>query len=94
MANLTWGVTTSAGSVSQDSPTISDANMDRFVNYCWENYTQLDGNGDPLPRTTANEVSAVRDWMRQQWRAVKDEVVTWERKRAAVQARNAVGDLE
>jgi len=94
MAKLTWQIETSAGTVTEDGPVISDANMARFVDYLWVQFPQLDGNNDPLPRNAANEAQAFRDWADKQWRETKRDVLRKEKEAAAALARDAVGDLE
>ena len=94
MANLTWSITNAAGTVTHDSPTISDANMDRFVAWVLYAYPQLDGNGDPLPVTNAVKAAAFRDFADAQWQGVKANVLRWEQSEAAQQAREAVNDIE
>jgi len=94
MAKLTWTLDVTAGIVTQDSPTISDANMDRFIDWCLYAYPQLDENGDPLPVTNAVKAAAFRDFARSQWQGVKANVLRWEQQEAAQAAREAVNDIE
>ena len=94
-ANFTWEVTTAAGTVSQDSPTISDANMDRFLDYVWVVYPQYEADGVTLkPKTNGNLAASVRDWMSFQWQDTKRTVIQWEKSRDAQVAIDAVTDIE
>jgi hypothetical protein len=93
-AEISWSVETSAGTVTQTSPTLSDPQMDRFINWVLYAYPQVDGNGDPLPVTNAVKAAAVRDWMTAQWHGTKTNVLRWEKQEAAQAARDGVADLE
>ena len=94
MANLEWGISTSQGSASEAGPAVPDAQMDRFLNYVWHNFPPADQDGNPLPRTAANEVKAWRLWAGQHWNQIKQQVIEWERTQAAKAAKNAVGEIE
>ena len=79
MARLTWTIETTAGTVAQDGPTISDANMDRFLDWLNVLFPQLDVNGNPLPRTPARDAQSFRDWVTvQEWPDTRDTVLRWE----------------
>ena len=97
-ANFTWEVSTAAGTVSQDSPTISDAQMDRFLDWAWANFPQYDVTDPDNPvlktRTNATTADAVREWMGTQWEATKRSVVSYERRQAADTAQSGVAELE
>lgn len=94
MAKLTWTITTSAGSVSQDGPVISEANMTRFRDWLWAWYPQYEADGETLKtRNAANEAQAFRDWADAQWEAAKNKVLHWERQAAEQTARDAVTDI-
>lgn len=93
MAKLTWTIDHNAATLSEDSPTVSDVQMDRFIDWLWYAYPQLDENGDVLPRTLANEAQAFRDWANIQWLGTKANVIRWERSEAAQAASDAVQDL-
>lgn len=94
MAKINITVSNSVGSVSFDSPTLTDANMARLIEYAWARFPQLDVDGNPLPRTPANEAAAIRDWARNKYRGFVTEVMEWEKIEAAKAAKDAVGDLE
>ena len=95
MATLTWEITTTAGTVSESGPDISDANMDRFFEWLTaEAYVQTDENGDPLPVDNAVRAAAFREWAQGQWEGVKAQVLRYEQQEAAQQAAGAVTDIE
>ena len=93
MANLTWTISASVGTVEQDSPTLSDAQMDRFLDWLVYAYPQLDGNGDPLPVNNAVKAAAFRDWADAAWAGTKANVLNWEKNEAAQVARDGIGDI-
>jgi len=94
MADIKWTVTTSAGVVENSSPTLSDANMTRFIDWAWYAYPQFQADGTtPKPRNLANEAAAVREWMEAQWQGTKANVIRWEENEAAQAARDAIADL-
>jgi hypothetical protein len=94
MANLTWGISTVNGQVSEDGPNITDTKMDRFLNWVWARHPVVDGDGNILPRTPAREAESFRTHARSEWQRVKREVIAWERTEAAKAAKNAVQDIE
>ena len=94
MANLTWTVVNSVGTITQDSPTFSDENMTRFTDWCWYAYPQYEVDGVTLKtKNNANIAQAVRDWMTAQYEGTKANVLRWERLEAAQAASDAVADL-
>jgi len=93
MAKLTWTITIAAGSVTQDGPDISEANMTRFRDWLWAWFPQVNPDGSSKPRNAANEAQAFRDWAGGQWQAAKQDVLNWEREAAAQAARDGVGDI-
>ena len=94
MAKIKIEVSNSNGSVAFDSPTLTDANMARLIDFAWAKFPQFDVDGNPLPRTLANEAAALRDWGRSQYRRFVEEVLAYEKEAAARAAKNAIGDLE
>ena len=95
MATLTWEITTTAGTVSESGPDISDANMDRFFEtWVLARYPQLDENGDPLPVTNATKAAAFREYAQGEWEVVKAQVLRYEQQEAAKAAADAVNDIE
>ena len=89
MAKFTWIIETAAGSVSQDSPTLSEANIARALDYFWALYAE---QGDA--RTPANEAKAFRAWVQAQFRGLKADVIKRERVEAAKAAKDAIQDIE
>ncbi len=97
-AKLTWTIESTAGTVAQDGPIISDVNMTRFVDWLWYAYPQVDVDQDgvetPKPRTPANEAQAFRDWAARQWNITSVTVRRWEGDNLAQTAREGVGDID
>ncbi len=93
MAKISWTVETSAGTVTHDGPTLTDAQMDRFLDWVWATERQLEPDASPKPRTPANIAASVRDWCRTQWRNTKTGVRKYEGNARAQAARNSVADL-
>lgn len=82
MANLTWGITTDGGSISEDSPAVSEANIQRFVAY-------LNARSPDL-----TDAQAFRAWARSEWNKTKKTVIEWEKTQAAIAAKDAVQDID
>jgi hypothetical protein len=80
MANFALSYTADAGTTSHDSKIYSEVNGQRFIDWIWVAYPQLDENGDPLPRTQANEVQAYRDFADGMFAGVKANVLRAEDK--------------
>ena len=78
MAHFTLIYTSDGGAVTQDSKVYSEANGQRFIDWIWVAYPQLDVNGDPLPRTQANEVKAYRDFADGFYAGTKANVLRYE----------------
>ena len=93
MAKLSWTIESTAGTVKKDGPTISDANVARFVDWLYEHHPPLGTDGKPLPRTAAREAQAFRNWADEQWLRTKKAVLGWERRTAVEAASDAVGDI-
>ena len=94
MAQLGWTLTGAAGSVSRSSPNIPEPQLTRLLDYIWDKYPQVDGNGDVVPRTQAEEIQAWKQWADEQYRQLKKDVIAFEKTKAARQAVEAVGDIE
>jgi hypothetical protein len=92
-AGLEWTVNSTSGSVTYTAPTVSDAEMDRFLDYLWDNFAPVDENGDQLVRNNANQATAFRTWAAANWQNTKRTVVDYERQRDADVARDAVTDI-
>ncbi len=93
MAKITWTVETSAGTVTHDGPTVSDAQMQRFLDWVWATERQLDPDGTQKPRNAANVVASLLDWGRAQWIDTKADVLKFERRAASQVAFNSVADI-
>jgi hypothetical protein len=70
--------TLGAQTVDHASQTYSDANGQRFSDYIWASYPQLDVDGNPLPDTPANRAQAFRDWADAIYAGTKANVLRWE----------------
>ncbi len=90
MAKLSWTVETSAGTVTHDGPTISDAQMQRFLDWVWATERQLEPDGTPKLRNTENVIASLHEWGAAQWKNTKDDVMKFERRAAAQVAFNSV----
>ena len=94
MANIEFSLTTSAGTTTYTSPEYSDAKMQRFIDWAWSQYEQLDENGDVLPDNNANRAAAVRDCFAAILGGIKGNVVRHEKAAAEIAARGGVADME
>ena len=94
MAHFTLTYTTDAGVIDQDSKIYSEANGDRFVDWIWAAFPQLDINNNPLPRTQQNEVQAYRDFADQFYADTKTKVLDHEKQVAAQDAVDNVPPLD
>jgi hypothetical protein len=94
MAKLSVTFETAAGSITVDSPTLSDANMDRLIAWATYQFPQVDENGDPLPITNAVRAAALRELGESIWRGTKNNVLRHEEAEAVQAARAAVEGLE
>lgn len=70
--------TLGAQTTNHPSLTYSDANGQRFSDYIWANYPQLDVDGNPLPDTPANRNAAFQDWADAIYAGTKANVLRWE----------------
>lgn len=93
MAKLTFTLTTAAGTVTQDSPKLTDQQMARFTDWLWTAYPQINPDGTTKTKNAANQAQAFRDWSQALWRGTKASVANAERDAAANAARNAVQDV-
>ncbi len=98
MAKLSWGIEASIGSRTTDGPTVSDANMDRFLDYLWFSFPQwVDPNDESQglkPRNAANLAAAFDEWQQAQWTQVVADVKSWEKATAAQAAADAIGGID
>ena len=99
MAKITWTIETAAGTVEESGSNVSEANMDRFIEWAWNIFPQFDAVEDPetfqmvptpAARTPANEARAVRAWAQKEWEYVKSNVITWEFATAEQAAKKAI----
>lgn len=86
--------TLGANSVTQSSASYSDANGQRFSDWIWAAYPQVDENGDPLPDTQANRAQSFRDFADAMFGGIKANVLRYERQQAAAAASSGVGDID
>ena len=97
MAKLTWTIETIDGTVAQDGPTLAEDHMERFIDWLWIHYPQVDIDGEgvetPKPRNTANESQAFRDWADVQYEGTKANVLRHEKDVAAKAGRDGVADI-
>ena len=94
MAKMSVAFETAAGSISVDSPTLSDANMDRLIAWATYQFPQLDENDDPLPITNAVKAAALRELGESIWQGTKNNVLRHEENEAVQAARESVEGLE
>lgn len=79
MAKLSFSITSAIGTVTFDSPTLTDAQMLKFLDYIWATFPQLNVDGTPKPRTNANLADAYRAWAATIWAGTKDAVLDFGR---------------
>lgn len=98
MAQLSWSIQTSAGTTTFNGPTISDANMDRFLDWVWDAYPQyVDPDATPKvlkTKNNANLAAAYRDWAQGQWRGLVDQVKRFEDEPAAKSAKDKITKID
>ena len=85
--------TLGGNTISQLSPSYSDANGTRFSDWLWSAYPQVDENGDPLPDTNANRAQAFRDFASAIFEATKANVLRHEKQAAKEAAEAGVPDI-
>lgn len=102
MAKIALALTSAIGNTTHDWPTLSDAQMTRFLDFIWDAYPQTTTTTDPVtgvvtvtpkPRNNANLVLAYRAWSNSLWEGTKANVLNYEREKAAQAARDAIGGL-
>jgi hypothetical protein len=97
MAKLTIQLETLAGTATYTGPEVTEANMDRFVEYLWGRYAPFDDvppGGFIKPRSPATEIEAFQNWGGRLWITLKDLVKKAERKTAQDAANAAIVDLD
>ena len=96
MANLGISISAAIGDRTWNGPNITDVNMDRFLDYIWDQYPQYVDPADPeqglLPKNNANLAAAFDDFAATYWQAIKGNVIRWEKDRDAQVARDAIVD--
>ena len=94
MAHFELSYITDAGTITHSSKIYSEANGQRFVDWIWIAFPQLDINNQPLPRTQANEVQAFRDYADDFYGDTKTDVLDSEKQIAAQEAVDNVPPLD
>lgn len=93
MSQLSIEIQASAGTVERIK-TFGAETEQRFIDWVWYAYPQVDENGDPLPDNAANRAAAFREWADGIVAGTWSNVKRWEMQEAAQQASDAVTDLE
>jgi hypothetical protein len=94
MSKITWTVETPDGTVSLEKEVIDEVKFAYFLDWTWSRFIQVDENGDPAPRTPANQGKAVKAWAGQEWNNLKATVLKDRKQQAAIAAKDAVGGIE
>ena len=77
MASITWTIVTDAGTVDQEFP-LSEASIQRYLEYIHAWFPPLDENGDLLPRTPARDAQSFRDAADDWYDESKTTLKAWE----------------
>lgn len=83
MANLRFTFVATAGTVNQNGPTITAPQEVLFIDWLWAQYAPTDTTegsptfGQTLPRNTANEAQAFRNYADALWRGTRANVIRW-----------------
>lgn len=94
MAKLTFAITSAIGNLSVDSPTLTDVQMTKFLDFIWDAYPQLNPDGSRKTRNNTNLAQAYRDFAGGLWQGTRANVLSYEREKAATTARDAVTPIE
>lgn len=95
MAKLTFSITSAIGNLSVDSPTLTDPQMQRFLDFIWDAYPQFTADGiTRKTKNNANLAQCYREWAAGLWEGTKANVMSYERTKASVAASAAVTDIE
>lgn len=94
MPNLRFTFVATAGTVQHNAPALTAGQETMFLNWLWAQYAPKDtveGSltfGQTLPRNTANEAQAFRNYAAALWRGTRANVQNWklEQDRAALTA--------
>ena len=101
MANLTITITTDTGSVSKTTPDINNTQLQRLLDYLWEEFPQTETQVIdeepviiPKDRTPATEADAFRDWATLLWSQLKQNIKEHEATIAVQAAESLISDIE
>jgi len=94
MPNLRFAFVSTSGTVTHNAPDITAGQETLFLNWLWAQYAPKDtveGSltfGQTLPRNSANEAQAFRNYATALWRGTRANVQNWklEQDRAAIVA--------
>lgn len=94
MANLRFSFISTAGTVTVNAPDITAPQEALFIDWLWAQYAPVDEVedsptfGEPLPRNTANEAQAYRNYAAKLWAGTRANVIRWKHEldKAAVSA--------
>lgn len=88
MPNLRFAFVATSGTVTHNSPDLTAGQETLLLNWLWAQYAPKDANGVELPRNTANEAQAFRNYAMALWRGTRANVQNWklEQDRAALTA--------
>ena len=88
MPNLRFTFVATAGTVQHNAPDLTAGQETLFLNWLWAQYAPKDAEGSVLPRNTANEAQAFRNYAAALWRGTRANVQSWklEQDRAAITA--------
>lgn len=88
MPNLRFAFVATSGTVTHNAPDLTAGQETLFLNWLWAHYAPRDANGVELPRNTASEVQAFRNYATALWRGTRANVQNWklEQDRAAIVA--------
>ena len=94
VAQFQLSFTLGANTVDQLSASYSDANGQRFSDWLWAAYPQVDVDGNPLPDNNANRAQAFRDFADAMFEGIKQNVLRHEKQAAKAAAEAGVGDID
>jgi hypothetical protein len=90
VAKLSFDIQSNIGNLTVDGPTLTDAQMQRFLDYIWTAYPQLNADGSPKTKNAANLANSYRAWANGIWQGTVNNVLSFEQQNAAVTASAAV----
>jgi hypothetical protein len=83
MANIREVFVTSAGTVTYNAPNLSAQHEQILIDWFWSQYAPVDTTpgsptfGQVLPRNTANEAQAFRNFATAKWAGIQAQVRRW-----------------